>query len=154
MNEIPMSLSQFKATSKISEKNLKEFLQIVVNVINFYFRENESEIEKILYELSEECQEVLIKGLKKMKIRLNRDGGFNTGDKLLDINWNIEKEVFSSYNGPKEELIVNMNLTTEKQNSSEVENLDFCMQKEEFGRFYQTLTKLRDFSMNLLNQNA
>ena len=84
-----MSLSQFKATSKISEKNLKEFLQIVVNVINFYFRENESEIEKILYELSEECQEVLIKGLKKMKIRLNRDGGFNTGDKLLDINWNI-----------------------------------------------------------------
>lgn len=148
MNEVPMSLKEFKSTSKISEKNLKELLQILVNVTKFYFRENEAELEKVLYQLSEECQEVLIKSLKKMKIKLNRDGGFNTGDKLLDINWDVEKEVFSSYNGPKEELIVNMNLTTEKQNTTEVENLDFCMSKDEFGRFYESLTKLRDFSMS------
>ena len=89
-----------------------------------------------------------------MKVKINRDGGFNAGDKLLDINWNIEKEIFSSENGAKEELIVNMDMCHQTMASGSVENMEFSMSKGEFKRFYESLTKLRDFSMALLQQNS
>ena len=123
-------------------------------MIKYYQREDETGLQKVFDEISEESQDILLKCLKKMKVKINRDGAFNAGDKLLDINWNIEKEVFSSENGAKEELIVNMDMCHQTMASGSVENMEFSMSKGEFKRFYESLTKLRDFSMALLQQNS
>lgn len=123
-------------------------------MIKNYQREDETALLSIFGEVSEESQAILLKCLKKMKMKINRDGVFNAGDKLLDINWNIEKEVFSSENGAKEELIVNMDICHQTLASGSVENMEFSMGRDEFKRFYESLTKLRDFSMALLQQNS
>jgi hypothetical protein len=154
LNQVPQSFKTFKSLTKISEKNLKEFLHQMVQVIKNYQREDETALLSIFGEVSEESQAILLKCLKKMKMKINRDGVFNAGDKLLDINWNIEKEVFSSENGAKEELIVNMDICHQTLASGSVENMEFSMGRDEFKRFYESLTKLRDFSMTLLQQNS
>ena len=65
----------------------------------------------------------------------------------MDINWDIEKETFSSRNGPKEELIVNIDLLTQTKNCVDVNNLNFSLSQNEFRRFYSSLTKLRTVAM-------
>ena len=154
LNQVPQSFKNFKSLTKISEKNLKEFLHQLVQVIKNYQREDEAALLDIFGEVSEESQAILLKCLKKMKMKINRDGVFGAGDKLLDVGWNIEKEVFSSENGAKEELIVNMDVCCQTLKGGSVENMEFSMGRDEFKRFYESLTKLRDFSMALLSQNS
>lgn len=70
------------------------------------------------------------------------------------MNWNVEKEVYSSVNGPKEDLIVNIDLLTQNCNSKKIDNFEFSLQKDEFSRFYGSLQKLRDMTMNLLDSSS
>ena len=143
--ETPQIVDAMREKLGMKEGEFKAHLHELVELLEEFSRRPKGESSDLIEELPEQCRAVV----KKALARLVKAGGFGNEYGVKKYDWWIEKEIGASNGRPTDENIVRLEIKC--NNKDQADKLSLRMDSSQFLKLHDSLAKLRDTTLTLLN---